>query len=162
MRPGCDEKCEGRRKSFTDDRLNVLANFWIEDGDGNKETYDKDGYEVPYYDEAGHWTNKSVQSAEEFESQQKDLLYANSYPSGHSSGIWGSASAMMELFPYKADLVMREANWFAVNRTIARYHWNSDTIQGRVLASAQAAVSRATAGYYERFKKAKEEAEQNR
>ena len=159
MRPGCDEKCEGRRKSFTDDRLNVLANFWIEDGDGNKETYDKDGYEVPYYDENGHWTNKVVKSPEEFESIQKDSLYANSYPSGHSSGIWGSASAMMELFPYKADLIMREANWFAVNRTIARYHWNSDTLQGRVLASAQAAVSRATAGYYDRFQKAKAEAE---
>lgn len=159
MRPGCDENREGRRKSYTDDRLNVLANFWIQDNDGNKEVWYKDGYQVPYYDANGHWTNKEVQSAEEFESQQKDLLYANSYPSGHSSGMWGAASAMMELYPYKADLIMREANWFAVNRTIARYHWNSDTIQGRVLASAMAPVTRATAGYYDRFAKAKKEAE---
>ena len=101
-----------------------------------KKIENKDGYEVPYYDKNGHWTSTTVKSPEEFESRQKDSLYANSYPSRHLSGIWGSASAMMELFPYKADMIMREVNWFAVNRTIAHYHWNSNTLHGRVLASA--------------------------
>jgi len=67
-------------------------------------------------------------SPEEYEEEEKKSLPSNSYPSGHSSGIWGCALTLIELMPERADLIMREANEFAVNRTIARYHWNSDTI----------------------------------
>ena len=46
---------------------------------------------------------------------------------------------------------MRETNAFAMNRTIARYHWTSDTIQGRVLGSAMNAVCHAAKDYDERL-----------
>ena len=36
LRPGCSEEKEGQRKSYYDDRLNVLTCFAIEDNDGHK------------------------------------------------------------------------------------------------------------------------------
>ena len=157
MRPGCSEQQEGCRKSRTDDRLNVLANFLIEDNDGNKVTYEDGGVEKPYYDENGNWTSKVIKSPEEYEDKSKDWLWANSYPSGHSSGIWSAALTLVEICPEIADKIMRAANAFAVNRTVARYHWNSDTIQGRLIGAAICPVSHATAGYQESIDKAKKE-----
>lgn len=52
---------------------------------------------------------------------------------------------------------MRAANAFDVNRTVSRYHWNSDTIQGRLIGAAICPVSHATAGYQESIDKAKKE-----
>ncbi len=147
LRPGCAETQQGLRKSFTDDRLNVLTNFVIEDNDGHKASYDVGDTEVPYYDENGNWTNAEIQSAEEYENKSKDKLYANSYPSGHASGIWSIAMTMIELYPQKADLIMRAANDFAVSRTVSRYHWNSDIIQGRVIGSIMNPVCHAASDY---------------
>lgn len=65
----------------------------------------------------------------------------------------------MELMPERADKIMAAANMFAVNRTIARYHWNSDTVNGRVLGSATNAVSHASIDYDELLNKAKKEIE---
>lgn len=147
LRPGCSEQREGRRKSYTDDRLNVLTNFIIEDNDGHKASYDVGDIEVSYYDENGNWTHADVQSAEQYEEMTKDVLYANSYPSGHASGIWSAAMAMIELYPQKADLIMRAANDFAVSRTVSRFHWNSDIIQGRVVGSIMNPVCHAASDY---------------
>lgn len=147
LRPGCSEEQEGLRKSFTDDRLNVLSCFVIEDNDGHKATYDEGDLEKYYYDEEGNWTKEEVQSAEQYEEIAKNLLYANSYPSGHSSGIWSAAMSMMELYPQKANLIMKAANNFALSRTISRYHWNSDVIQGKIIGSIMNPVCHATSDY---------------
>ncbi len=147
LRPGCSEAQQGLRKSYTDDRYNVLTSFVIEDNDGHKASYDVGDIEVCYYDENGKWTNADVQSPEQYEDMSKDLLYANSYPSGHAAGIWSAAMTMIELYPQKADLIMRAANDFAVSRTIARYHWNSDIIQGRIIGSVMNPVCHATSDY---------------
>ncbi|MBQ9215989.1 MAG: phosphatase PAP2 family protein [Prevotella sp.] len=147
LRPGCSEQQEGMRKSYTDDRLNVLTSFVIEDNDGHKASYDVGDIEVSYYDENGNWTNADVQSAEQYENMTKDLLFANSYPSGHASGIWSAAMAMIELYPQKADLIMRAANDFAVSRTVSRFHWNSDVIQGKVVGSIMNPVCHAASDY---------------
>lgn len=155
MRPGCSEKQCAKRKSYTDDRLNVLVDFIIEDNDGNKETYWDGSKEAYYYDEQGHWTNAKVQSPEDYNNIEKDELWANSYPSGHSSSIWSGAMTMMEIFPELTDKIMREANLFAVNRTIARYHWTSDTIQGRVIGSVINPIAHAVKDFKERLEKSK-------
>lgn len=157
LRPGCSEHQEALRKSFTDDRLNVLSNFVIEDNDGNKATYDVDDIEVYYYDENGNWTHQEVQSEEEYESMSKDQLYANSYPSGHSAGIWSMAMTMMELYPQKADLIMRAANDFSISRTICRYHWNSDVIQGKIVGSVMNPICHATSDYNDLLQQASNE-----
>ena len=147
LRPGCSEEKEGQRKSYYDDRLNVLTCFAIEDNDGHKTTYDDGDVEVYYYDENGEWTNAWVQSEEDYEEMAKDLLYANSYPSGHAAGIWSAAMSMIELYPQKADLIMKAANDFATSRVISRYHWNSDIIQGRVIGSIMNPVCHAASDY---------------
>ena len=86
-------------------------------------------------------------------------MWANSYPSGHSSGIWGGSMVLMELLPNLADKIMAVTNQFAVNRTIARYHWNSDTVNGRVLGGATNAISHAASDYDALLEKARKDLE---
>lgn len=147
LRPGCSWQVEAHRHSDTDDTQNVLANFYIEDNDGNP---------TGYYNVDGEWVNKSgIHSPEEYNDVMKDQLWANSYPSGHSAGIMSCCLLLIELLPKQADKILAAANRFAVNRTIARYHWNSDTIQGRVLATCIAPIIRCCYDWKERFEEAK-------
>ena len=145
LRPGCSWTREEKKNSKTDDRRNILTNFEIEDGDGSP---------TGYYDKNGNWVYKdAIKSPADFEEYQKTHLYANSYPSGHSSGMFCTAMVLMEMFPNKADKILKAANQYAVNRTIARYHWTSDTINGRVLGSATNAICHAANDYEELLKK---------
>lgn len=113
----------------------VLMNMVIDNIDGHPSGYDKEGDYV--------------------ENEKK--IFANSYPSGHSAGIWTTALFLIELLPHRADLIMKAANVFAMNRQITRYHWNADTIIGRLSGATAAAVIRATKDYAERFDAAKAE-----
>jgi hypothetical protein len=94
LRPGCSWSQEGKKNSNTDNTRNILTNFEIESGDGAP----PDGW---YYDQAGNLVKMSgnSMSPEEYEEAQRNALYANSYPSGHSSGIMGGAMILMELLP---------------------------------------------------------------
>lgn len=149
LRPGCSWSQEAKKNSSTDDRRNILTNFEIEDGDGSP---------TGYYDKNGNWVYKdAIKSPADFEEQQKNLLYANSYPSGHSSGIMGAAMVLIELMPDRADRILRAANQYAINRTIARYHWTSDTINGRVLGTFTNAVAHAASNYDDMLKEAGKE-----
>ena len=149
LRPGCSWTREEKKNSKTDDRRNVLTNFEIEDGDGSP---------TGYYDKNGNWVYMNgIHNPAEFEEYQKTHLYANSYPSGHSSGMFCCSMVLMELLPNKADKILREANQYAVNRTIARYHWTSDTINGRVLGSATNAICHAASDYYKLMASARED-----
>jgi len=151
LRPGCSWGQEAKKNSKTDDRRNVLTNFEIEDGDGSP---------TGYYDKNGNWVYKdAIKSPADFEEYQKNALYANSYPSGHSSGMFCAAMLLMELMPDKADKILRAANQYAVNRTIARYHWTSDTLNGRVLGAATNAICHAVGDYYEMLNQIKKELE---
>ena len=149
LRPGCSWEKEATPNSSTDDRRNILTNFEIEDGDGSP---------TGYYDKKGNWVYKdAINSPSDFEKAAKKSLWANSYPSGHSSGIMGGAMGLIEIMPDKADKILKAANQFAVNRTIARYHWTSDTRNGRVLGSAQNAVAHAASNYDELLENARKE-----
>lgn len=135
LRPGCSWKQEATVHSTTDDRWNVLVNFPIEDNDGCP---------TGYYNKNGEWVYPDeISSEEEFVKYFKKKLWANSYPSGHSAAIMGVALILIELYPQKADLILRAANNFALSRTIARYHWTSDTIVGRLVGAATCAVCHA-------------------
>ena len=139
LRPGCDWTQEKKKNSDTDDRRNVLVDIAIEDNDGQKTS----SYG---YDDDGIWRATEVE-ASEYAEHQKNHLGANSYPSGHSSGIWCVAMMLAEAMPDRADLIMKEANQFSINRTITRFHWTSDTIYGRVLGSVASAMCHATYDY---------------
>ena len=142
LRPGCSWSQEALKNSHADDRRNVLVEVEIEDNDGCKETPNTYGH----YDKEGYWVYTQTER-DQYAESQKNALYANSYPSGHSAGIMGVALLLIELFPKMADVILRAANQYAVNRTIARYHWTSDTINGRVLGIWQFAVAHAAIDY---------------
>ncbi len=128
-RPGQSE-IDGKSK---DGNEGVLINYEIEENDGNPTGYNQKGELV-------------------YTKDQKNSVYANSYPSGHSSGIFASALYLMELEPQEADIRLREANNFAIGRVICRYHHNSDTIVGRVIGAMISSCIRATSDYDERIK----------
>lgn len=153
LRPGCSWEQEAKKNSETDDRRNELCDKGIEDGDGcvssnQYKTYNANGDFVGYTYIQGNTKSDYCEA-------QKNSLPANSYPSGHSSGIWSGALTLIELMPNKADKIMKAANQFAINRTIARWHWTSDTIMGRVLGSAGNAIAHSVKDYDNRLNQAK-------
>jgi hypothetical protein len=150
LRPGCDWTEEKKKNSSTDDHRNILVDITIEDNDGEKES------SFGYYNSDGIWVHTQVER-DKFAEEQKNHLGANSYPSGHSAGIWCVGMMLTELMPDKADLIMREANEFAFNRTVTRFHWTSDTIFGRVLGSVANVMCHATTDYSTLLKIAKKE-----
>ena len=153
LRPGCSWEKEATPNSSDDLRRNALCHFPIEDNDGCP---------TGYYNKDSEWVYPNeIKSENEFVKYFQKRLYANSYPSGHSSAIQGLSMVLIELMPELADKIMKAANQFAINRTIARYHWTSDTINGRVLGSTGNALCHAVTEFKEMFKKAKDEIENN-
>ena len=123
-RPGQTE-IDGQSK---DGDFGVLYNLEIDNADGNPTSYNQDG-ELQY------------------DTDQKNSVYANSYPSGHSSGIMACANIMMECMPDVADKILRAANEFANSRIKCRYHNLSDTLIGRLVGTAITSVIRACKDY---------------
>lgn len=123
-RPGQTE-VDGQSK---DGDFGVLYNLEIDNADGNPTSYNQDG-ELQY------------------DTDQKSSVYANSYPSGHSSGIMACANIMMEHLPDVADKILKAANEFANSRIKCRYHNLSDTLIGRLVGTAITSVIRACKDY---------------
>ena len=126
-RPG--QKAEGVAKD--DPRERVLVNYAIEDGDGHK---------TGYYNQNGDYIDDNGNHIGDYTTFFQNAIYANSYPSGHSAYIWGIAVILMHVMPDKAPAIMKAANEFAISRCITRYHWTSDTINGRVIGSTMVPV----------------------
>lgn len=150
LRPACSWEQEACKNSSTDDRRNVLVEVEIEDNDGCKDTPNTFGH----YDKDGYWVYTQTEK-DQYAETQKNTLYANSYPSGHSAGIMGVALLLIELFPKRADKILEAAVNFSLSRSKARYHWLSDIINGRVLGTWQNAVSHAASDYDELLKNVK-------
>ena len=150
LRPGCDWTEEKKKNSSTDDCRNILVDITIEDNDGEKES------SFGYYNSDGIWVHTQVER-DKFAEEQKNHLGANSYPSGHSAGIWCVGMMLAELMPDKTDLIMIACNQFAENRTITRFHYKSDTIIGRILGSVANMMCHATTDYSTLLKIAKKE-----
>ncbi len=113
----------------------ALVNYAIEEGDGHT---------TGYYDQNGDYVDSNGTHIGDYGTYFQSQLYANSYPSGHSAYIWGIAVILAEVMPDKAVEIMKAANQFAINRTVARYHWTSDTIMGRVIGSTMVPILHAT------------------
>ena len=109
----------------------ALVNYAIEEGDGHS---------TGYYSKGGDYISSDGTHIGDYETYFQNYLFANSYPSGHSAMGLGAGLILMEIMPDRADKILKAANQFAVNRTIARYHWNSDTIQGRIVATTMVPV----------------------
>lgn len=115
----------------SDPKQRVLVNYAIEEGDGMT---------TGYYNKDGDYISEDGTHIGDYEDYFHKFIFANSYPSGHSAMGMGAGLILMEIMPDRADKILKAANQFAINRTIARYHWNSDTIQGRVIATTMIPV----------------------
>lgn len=115
----------------SDPAQRALVNYAIEEGDGHS---------TGYYNKDGEYISYDGTNIGDYETYFQNYLFANSYPSGHSAMGMGAGLILMEIMPDRADKILKAANQFAVNRTITRYHWNSDTIQGRIVATTMVPV----------------------
>lgn len=151
-RPGQGEY-DPSANTISEQRARV--NYAIEEGDGHT---------TGFYDQNGDYVSSDGTHIGDYGTYFQSQLYANSYPSGHSAYIWGVALMLMEVMPDKAAEIMKAANQFAINRTVARYHWTSDTIMGRVIGSTFIPVLHATSNLNleKLLNKAKEEYEKLR
>lgn len=59
-----------------------------------------------------------------------------SYPSGHTAIGWMLALVLTDLVPEKTDAILKRGYEFGDSRIVCRVHWKSDTVAGRVMASA--------------------------
>ena len=60
---------------------------------------------------------------------------AKSYMSGHSAQAWTLAMYLGQMKPESIIDFMKNAYRFSVNRSVGRYHWNSDCIYGRLFGT---------------------------
>lgn len=148
-RPGEGEQ-DGKANS--DSKQRVLVNYAIEEGDGHT---------TGYYDMNGNYVDNNGVSIGDYEAYFQNQVYANSYPSGHSAYIEGVGLMLMMVMPELADKILKATNEFAISRCICRYHWNSDTIHGRIIGSTMVPVLAATTNveFDNLLNKAKEEYE---
>ena len=119
----------------------------------NAEIQNADGCPDAYYDRNGNYVpiDSSLYVGEGLCDYEHRNIWANSYPSGHSAYIWINALLLMELYPERANRFMAAANTFAISRTIARYHYTSDTIIGRIIGTVMSAMCHAASDYDSRL-----------
>ena len=128
----------------------ILCNYYIEELDGHSSSYDDDGNLLP----------EGRIGPDRYCDYYEKNLYSAAYPSGHASGIWGVALSLIEVMPDKADKIMEAANLYSDSCVITRYHWNSDVIIGKVVASTIVPVIHATREYEDKVQGAVEELEE--
>lgn len=64
---------------------------------------------------------------------------SGSYPSSHSAIGWGWALILSEISPEKADAILARGRAFGQSRIVCNVHWNSDVVEGRILAAGAVA-----------------------
>lgn len=147
-RPG---QGESDPSANADPKQRALCNHTIEENDGHS---------TGYYEKNGDYVNVDTgQVIDDYDTYCQGLLYANSYPSGHSDLIMAVGMVLMMIMPDKADLILKALNEFANSRTICRYHWTSDTIHGRIAGSTMVPVLAACTNieFDKKLKEAREE-----
>ncbi|NHF66248.1 acid phosphatase [Xanthomonas hortorum] len=63
-----------------------------------------------------------------------------SYPSGHTAIGWSWGLILAELAPTQRDALLARGRAFGDSRLVCNVHWQSDVIQGRMMAAATVAA----------------------
>ncbi len=71
--------------------------------------------------------------------KEQSLLTNGSYPSAHSARGWALSLILTELAPDRVNELMSRARAYGQSRLICNAHWQSDVLQGRVMADATVA-----------------------
>ena len=83
-----------------------------------------------------------------------------SYPSGHTIDGWGAALLLAELYPEASSEIFKVGYEYGISRIIAGYHWHSDVVAGRMVASAEFATLQSSREFQKALKKARKELKQ--
>jgi len=71
---------------------------------------------------------------------EERLRKDGSYPSGHTAIGWTQALVLAQVAPADADALFARGLAFGESRVVCNAHWQSDVIQGRVVAAATFAL----------------------
>lgn len=70
-----------------------------------------------------------------------------SYPSGHSAIGWALALVLSEASPDQANAILARGRAFGQSRVVCNVHWQSDVLEGQMVASAVVARMHAEAAF---------------
>lgn len=78
----------------------------------------------------------------------EESLHKNgSYPSGHTAIGWTQALVLAQVSPANADALFARGRAFGESRLVCNAHWQSDIIEGKVVAAATFALLQNNAAY---------------
>lgn len=80
--------------------------------------------------------NKKPTCTPEYQAQMER---SSSYPSSHSAIGWAWALILSEIAPERASAILARGRDFGQGRIVCNVHWNSDVVEGRVLAAGTVA-----------------------
>jgi len=89
--------------------------------------------------------------------QEEELRFTGSYPSGHSARGWATALILSELRPSKQNEILKRGYDYGESRVIEGYHYQSDVEASRLAASAVVARLHADAAFMRQLDKARKE-----
>lgn len=72
-----------------------------------------------------------------------------SYPSGHTAIGWTHALVLTQVSPGTANALLARGRAFAESRVVCNAHWQSDIIEGKVVAAGTYALLQANPGFRE-------------
>ena len=78
---------------------------------------------------------------------EESLRKNGSYPSGHAAIGWTQALVLAQVSPANADALFARGLAFGESRVICNAHWQSDIIEGKVVAAATFALLQNNATY---------------
>lgn len=85
-----------------------------------------------------------------------------SYPSGHTSIGWTWALVLTTLAPDRADALLKRGRTFSESRLVCNAHWQSDILEGKVVAAGTVAKLHANAEFRSDLAAATEEVQRLR
>jgi acid phosphatase (class A) len=77
---------------------------------------------------------------------EEELKHDPSYPSGHTAMGWAWALILIELAPDRMDQLLMRGYTYGLSRMICNAHWQTDTLQGRLLGAGTVARLHARVG----------------
>ncbi len=91
--------------------------------------------------------------------EEEDSHHTPSYPSSHSATGWTVALVLTELFPERAEQILKAGYEYGQSRVIAGYHYQSDVDAARMAASAGVARLHADEVFRNQMEKVRKEIE---
>lgn len=76
---------------------------------------------------------------------------SGSYPSGHSALGWAWGLVLVELYPARADALLKRAHEYTESRMVCGVHWSSDVASGRDLGAGVVARLHAEPSFQEQM-----------